>query len=144
MYAVGYDRPLLSWILQSPENICLSFFKLWLGPLRIKPLRRPCFLFSSFLCRGWSSHDTGSTAGARCDTVFSGNREGEEPILLGPSERNGPAVEVILSSVLTEVVSPVRCFIWRRRIFSLRRWKNSKRLVTSRDCIVFQKPSKLN
>jgi len=31
MYTVGYDELLLLWIMQSRDNTCSSFLKLWLG-----------------------------------------------------------------------------------------------------------------
>jgi len=55
MHMVGCDRLLLSWIMQMRVNICSSIFKLWLGPLDVKPVSKPCVLF---LCRGWSSSST--------------------------------------------------------------------------------------
>ena len=36
MSTVGYDRLLISWVMQSRDNTCSSFFKLQLGSLDIE------------------------------------------------------------------------------------------------------------
>ena len=41
IYADGYDRLLLSQIMQIRDSKCSPFFKFRLGPLDIEPVRRP-------------------------------------------------------------------------------------------------------
>jgi len=51
MYAYGWLLP--SWIMQSCDNICSSFFKLSLGPLDIKPISKPCVMAGQVVTRGF-------------------------------------------------------------------------------------------
>jgi hypothetical protein len=53
VHMVGCDQLLLSWIMQICDNICSSFFKLWLGPLDVKLISKPCVVAGQVVARGF-------------------------------------------------------------------------------------------
>jgi hypothetical protein len=120
MFAVGYVRLLLSWIMQTLYVLQIMIWSKGYKTLKKAPC--PVLVVSCVMVGPCTIQE----ARLGLDVTHSCcSRNGEEPFLVEPSDRVGPGVEVILSGVLTEVVSTVSYFIRGRRILSLRRWTKS-------------------